>query len=60
MHKKIMKKCAEKLMKDGKRYVKDAKKTNSKLKKEHDNVEKKEAFSAAKDLKKRSAKSHEY
>lgn len=55
-----MKKCAEKLMKDGKRYVKDAKKTNSKLKKEHDNVEKKEAFSAAKDLKKRSAKSHEY
>ena len=50
MHKKIMKKCASKLMKDAKHYAKEEK---------EEKVEKKEALSAAKDLKKRVKKAHE-
>ena len=50
MHKKIMKKCASKLMKDAKHYGKEMK---------EEKVEKKEALSAAKDLKKRVKKAHE-
>lgn len=60
MHKKIMEKCSKKLMKDAEHYKKDEKKTKSPLKKKHDKVEKKEAMSAAKDLKMRSKKAHEY
>lgn len=59
-HKKIMKKCASKLMKDAEHYEKDMKQTHSKTKKKHDKIEKKEALSAARDLKKRSKKAHEY
>lgn len=55
-----MKECAGKLMKDAKHYAKDEKMTASKVTKKHDKVEKKEAVSAAKDLKKRVKKAHEY
>lgn len=60
MHKKTMKKCASKLMKDAKHYEKESKKSNSSVKKIHDNTEKKEALAASKDLKKRAKKAHEY
>jgi len=60
MHKKIMEKASKKLMADAKHYEKDEKKTKSKVKKKHDEVEKKEAISAARDLKHRAKKSHEY
>ena len=60
IHKKIMEKCSEKLMKDAKHYAKDEKKTKSPVKKSHDKVEKREAVSAAKDLKKRAKKAHEF
>lgn len=59
MHKAIMKKCAGKLMKDAKHYEKESKKASSKGEKKHENMEKREALSAAKDLKKRARKAHE-
>lgn len=58
-HKKIMKKAASKLMKDAARYAKEEKHTKSKVKKRKEAVERKEALSAAKDLKKRAKKAHE-
>jgi hypothetical protein len=60
MHKKIMKSCSEKLMKDASKYKKDEKKTNSPVKKKHDMVEKKEADKGAKVMKKLAKKAHEY
>jgi hypothetical protein len=60
MHKKIMEKAAKALKKDAAGYIKKAKKAPSKLKKKHDMVEEKEAASAAKDMKKRASKAHEY
>ena len=59
-HVKIMKRAAKALEKDSQHYQEDKKYTHSKIKKQHDAVEKKEAMSAAKDLKKRIKKSHEY
>ena len=59
MHKKIMQKCSEKLEKDAKGYRKKAKYATG-TKKAHEKVEEKEAASAAKDLKKRAKKAHEY
>jgi len=59
MHKAIMKKCAGKLMKDAAHYEKEANSAKSPVKKKHDMVEKKEAKSAAKDLKSRAKKAHE-
>ena len=60
MHKRIMENSASRLMKDAKRYEQDAKHTSSKSKKQHDRIERKEAVSAAKDLKERARKAHEY
>lgn len=63
MHKKIMKKAAKALEKDAKHYAKEAKhekKAGHKGKAKHEIVEKREASSAAKDLKKRARKAHEY
>lgn len=54
-----MKKAASKLMKDAARYAKEEKHTKSKVKKRKEAVERKEALSAAKDLKKRAKKAHE-
>lgn len=59
MHKKIMSKCAAKLEKDASHYAKEEKHAKGKHKKE-EKVERKEAMSAAKDLKKRVKKAHEY
>lgn len=59
MHKKIMEKAAKNLSKDAKHYKNDAKHAKG-AKKKHDKVELKEALSAAKDLKKRAKKAHEY
>ncbi len=59
MHKKIMEKCGTALAKDAKHYEKDAKKAHG-VKKKHDMVEHKEAAGAAKDMKKRAKKAHEY
>ena len=59
MHKKIMSRCASKLMKDAKGYASKAKKEHG-IKKKHELVEKREAVSAAKDLKKRAKRAHEY
>lgn len=59
-HKKIMKKCSKKLMKDAEHYEKDSKHSHSKLKKKHDLKEKSEAISAARYLKEKSKKAHEY
>jgi hypothetical protein len=55
-----MNKAAKALEKDASHYCKDAKKTKSKIKKKHDMFEEKEAKSAAKDMKKRAKKAHEY
>lgn len=59
-HVKIMKKAAKKLDKDASHYHTDATKTKSKIKKKHDRIEEREARGAAKDLRKRASKSHEY
>lgn len=59
MHKKIMEKASKALKKDAAHYTKKA--THEKgIKKKHELVEKKEALSASKDLKKRAKKAHEY
>ena len=59
MHKKIMKKAASALEKDAKHYAVEAKKDKG-IKKKHDLVEKKEAKNAAKMLKSKAKKAHEY
>ena len=59
MHKKIMDKAAKALSKDAAKY-KSREKHETGIKKKHDKVEEKEASSAAKDMKKRSKKAHEY
>lgn len=59
MHKAIMKKAAKKLDLDAKHYASEAAKAKG-PKKKHELIEKKEAASAAKDLKKRAKKAHEY
>jgi hypothetical protein len=59
VHKKIMVKAAKALTKDAKKYGKEAAHAKG-VKKKHELVEKKEASSAAKDLKKRAKKAHEY
>ena len=55
-HKKIMKKCASKLMADAKHYDKEIKDSKG-VKKKH---EKTEALMMAKALKKGAKKAHEY
>lgn len=60
MHKKIMKNAAKELEKDAKKYANETKHAKSPKKKHQEVVEKKEALSAAKDLKKRAKKAHEY
>ncbi len=59
MHKAIMKKAAKALEKDAKHYTSEEKHAHGK-KKVHEKIEKKEAMSAAKDMKKRAKKAHEY
>ncbi len=59
MHKKIMEKASVALKKDASKYAKEAKHSKGKEKK-HELVEKKEAVSASKDMKKRAKKAHEY
>jgi len=59
MHKKIMATAAKKLSEDAKKYKKEASSSKG-IKKMHDKVEEKEAMSAAKDMKKRAKKAHEY
>lgn len=54
-----MQKAAKALDKDAKHYAKEAKGLKG-SKKKHELVERKEAKSAAKDLKKRASKAHEY
>lgn len=56
----IMKKAAKALKKDAMDYEEKSKKTNSPLKKKHEKIEEKEARSAARDLKMRAKKAHEY
>ncbi len=60
MHKKIMTKASKALKKDAKHYAAEIKHEKNPKKKKHDKIEKKEALSAAKDMKKRAAKAHEY
>jgi len=60
MHKKIASKCSKKLMEDAEHYESRAHKTKSKTQKKHDLIERKEALSAAREMKKRSQKMHEY
>lgn len=59
MHKKIMQRAASALSKDAKKYASKAKNEKG-VKKKHEQVEEHEAKSAAKDLKVRAKKSHEY
>lgn len=59
MHKKIMSRAASALEKDAKHYKEEMKHESGK-KKAHERVEMKEASSAAKDMKARAKKAHEY
>lgn len=59
VHKKIMQKAAKALEKDASHYAKEAKHAVG-PKKKHEMIERKEALSASKDLKKRAKKAHEY
>ncbi len=59
MHRKIMEKASKALEKDAKHYKKEMKHEHGK-KKAHEKVEMKEALSAAKIMKKRAKKAHEY
>jgi len=59
MHQRIMKKASKALEKDAAKYSKEAKHAKGKHKKE-ELIERKEALSAAKDLKNRAKKAHEY
>jgi hypothetical protein len=58
-HKKIMTAAAKKLQKDASKYKAESKNATGKKKKE-ELIERKEALSAAKDLKKRAKSAHEY
>ncbi len=60
MHKKILEKASKALSTDAKKYAKEEKHAPTKMKKKHEMVEKKEAMSAAKDMKKRAKSAHEY
>lgn len=60
VHKKIMERASKALSKDAAHYTKEAKHAKTKTKKKHELVEKREALSASKDLKKRAKKAHEY
>jgi hypothetical protein len=60
MHKKIMEKAAKALKKDAMGYKVKAKKAKTATKKKHEMVEEREAASAAKDMKKRAKKAHEF
>lgn len=60
MHKKIMAKAAKDLEKDAYHYAKEEKHTKNPVKKKHEKIEKKEASNAAKDLKMRVKKAHEF
>ena len=59
MHKKIMQKAAKALEKDAKHYKAEEKHVKG-AKKAHEEIERREAMSASKDLKKRAKKAHEY
>ncbi len=59
MHRRIMEKASKDLMKDAKHYASEAKNAKGKKVKE-EKIEQKEALSAAKDLKSRAKKAHEY
>lgn len=59
MHKAIMKKAAKALTKDAKHYAKEAAHAKG-SKRKYEKIEQKEAASAAKDLKRRAKKAHEY
>lgn len=59
VHKKIMERAASALKKDAEKYSKEAKHAKGKHKKE-EMIERKEALSASRDLKKRARKAHEY
>lgn len=58
-HKKIMEKCSDKLMKDANHYKKEMKQESG-AKKAHERTEMREASSAAKEMKARAKKAHEY
>ena len=60
MHKKIMSKCSKALEKDAMHYKKEVKHAKTKSKKKHEMIEEHEAKSAAKDMKKRAKRAHEY
>ena len=55
-----MEKCSKELKEDAAHYAKKEKHAYSKTKKHHEAVERKEALSAAKDMKHRAKKAHEY
>lgn len=55
-----MERASKALKKDAEHYSKEAQKTKSAAKKKHEMVERKEALSASKDLKKRAKRAHEY
>ena len=59
MHKRIMEECSKKLEKDAKGYKKKAKYAVG-TRRAQEKTEEKEAMGAAKDLKKRAKKAHEY
>jgi len=59
MHKKIMQEAAKKLEKDADKYASKAKHASG-VKKKHEMIELKEAKSAARDMKSRAKKAHEY
>ena len=60
MHKKIELKAAKALEKDASKYAKEAKHAKSPVKKKHEHVEEREARSAARMLKAKAKKAHEY
>jgi hypothetical protein len=60
MHKKIMKRAAKALEKDAMHYAKEAKHAKSKIKKKHELIEEMEAEGAARDLKRRVQRAHEF
>ena len=59
VHKKIMEKASRALEKDAAHYAKEAKHAKG-IRKKHEHVEEKEARAAARDLKTRAKKAHEY
>lgn len=59
-HKKIEMKAAKALEKDADKYKKKATAAKSTVKKKHEHIEEREAREAAKDMKSRAKKAHEY